>query len=317
MKIGIIGVGRWGKNLLRNFDSVADCDIVWLCDHAQITGIEDVGYSGRFTRDYREVLNDPEVDAVAIATPIPTHYQLASESIDSSKHVFSEKPLAMDTAQAEELTEAASTINKVLFVDYLMRYSSGVTAVHEAIGDNRIGTVQTATFTRLHVPRVGEYPDVIADLLPHDISIMEKWFGGVPSSVKASKESSVVGAADKEPESAQLEFQYESGVSVSVQLSRVSDARQRTVEVVGDSGSLVWDESDESVRVCRLGSSGSVESIPYEYSPPLLSACEKFVELIGEAVRPVDNLPISTAAIFNAIDAGSEEQRWVQVNGVR
>jgi predicted dehydrogenase len=315
MKIGIIGVGRWGKNLVRNFDSIADCEIVWLCDSSPIDEVEGVDYVGPTTRDYHEVLADPSVDAVAIATPIPTHYQLALDSISAGKHVFSEKPLSVNIGEAEELTSAAAQSDRILFVDYLMRYSAEVGVVAQAITQGRIGEVRSATFIRSHVPRIGEYPDVIADLLPHDLSIMEKWFDGMPSSVRARKENETASRAQSEPASALLDFRYTSGIAVDVQLSRVGDARQRSVEVVGDSGVVLWDEGDGTIKISRPMGTGPDEMLTYESRPPLLSACAAFVDQIGASTRAVDALPVRTAAIFDAIDSGSKERDWVDIRG--
>lgn len=172
INIGFIGIGYWGKNLIRNFKKLRDVRIRYLCD-INTNVFDSIDTRGiKTVNDYSEILKDGSIDAVIIATNISTHYKLARESLLAGKHVFVEKPLSVKREEVEELTNLAKRKRSVLFVDYTLLYSPSVKKLKEIIELDNIGRIYSIRINRLNLGGIEKDIDVIIDLLPHDISVL-------------------------------------------------------------------------------------------------------------------------------------------------
>ena len=173
--VAVIGAGYWGPNLSRNFQSSADWHLRWLCDldvarARQVLG----GYSTvQATADYAAVLADPEVDAVAIATPAGTHAGLAMQALEAGKHVLVEKPLAASYADAERVVKRAEELGLTLMCDHTFCYTSAVTELRSLVRSGDLGDVQFVDSVRINLGLVQRDVDVLWDLAPHDLSILD------------------------------------------------------------------------------------------------------------------------------------------------
>ncbi|HZD60059.1 MAG TPA: Gfo/Idh/MocA family oxidoreductase, partial [Anaerolineae bacterium] len=187
MVVALVGYGYWGPNLLRNFIEVPECQVKYVCDKS-ITQLNRVALKFPHiarTQSFQEVIDDDEVDAILIATPISTHHQLAKKALLRGKHVFIEKPLAADSVSAEELVRLADLQRLVLMVGHTFKYSPPVVKIKELVDSGELGDIYYISSSRvnlgLHQPDVS----VIWDLAPHDFSIIFYWLGEEPSKVHA------------------------------------------------------------------------------------------------------------------------------------
>ena len=142
--VGMVGLGGWGKNLLRNFAALPDADLRWACDadEARRAAYQAAHPATRFTAELDDVLADPEVDAVVLATPVPTHHALARQAMEAGKHVMVEKPMAWSVEQARDLRDLAAETGRVVMVGHLLRFHPGVVKLRELIDSGELGEVR-------------------------------------------------------------------------------------------------------------------------------------------------------------------------------
>ncbi len=174
MKIGIIGLGYWGPNLVRNFLAQKQVDKVVACDEKEerIELSKSKFPNVQFLRDYKSLLAS-DLDAIVIATPVDTHYKLAKEVLESGKHVWVEKPFTSSTSQAEELIKLASSKNLKIFVDHSYLYTGAVKKIKELIDKGELGEIIYFDSVRINLGLFQHDVNVIWDLAPHDLSIMK------------------------------------------------------------------------------------------------------------------------------------------------
>ena len=179
VKVGQIGCGYWGPNLIRNFSQLGDCVLHTLCDSKE----ENLQYAWRnhpyvkTTKNYKELLKDAEIDAVIVATDARSHYGLAMEALCAEKHVFVEKPLAMSTKECEDLINLSDSRNLVLMVGHTFEYNAAVQKIKEYLKRGELGDVYYIYSQRLNLGRVRKDINVMWNLAPHDLSIVLFWFG--------------------------------------------------------------------------------------------------------------------------------------------
>jgi predicted dehydrogenase len=187
VRVAVVGVGYWGPNIVRNLHAIEGAEPVWMVDPRQEALDEMLRrYPGvRTTTDYSEALDDDDVDAIAIATPVSTHFELAAAALNAGKHVFVEKPLAASTSDASELLELAAAHGRVLMPGHTFLYSPPVMKIKELIDTGELGEVLFITTSRvnlgLHQPDVS----VVWDLAPHDFAILRFWLDERPATVSA------------------------------------------------------------------------------------------------------------------------------------
>ena len=191
VQIAVVGLGYWGPNLLRNLADSATFEVAALCDlRAHVMEPLSRRYpTATCTTRYEEVLRHPSIDAVAIATPVSTHYSLAMSALEAGKHVFVEKPLAASSEQVNDLIERAEQEGLVLMPGHTFLYSPAVTMIKDLIDRNELGEIYFISSSRvnlgLHQPDVS----VVWDLGPHDFSILRYWLGDLPEEVSAVSRS--------------------------------------------------------------------------------------------------------------------------------
>jgi predicted dehydrogenase/protoporphyrinogen oxidase len=253
IRVGVVGVGYWGPNLVRNLAESPVFEVTHLCD-LRPEALEAIARrypSIPCTTQFEEILRDGEVDAVAIATPVSTHHALGMSALEAGKHAFVEKPLAASSEQVIELTALAEEKNLVLMPGHTFLYSPSVTTIKRLIDSGELGEIYFISSSRvnlgLHQPDVS----VVWDLGPHDFSILRYWLGALPAKVSALSRSCVLPGV---PDVCFINLQYPSGAVAHVELSWLSPSKLRRTAIVGSKKMVVYDDtSNESVRIFDSG----------------------------------------------------------------
>jgi predicted dehydrogenase len=258
--VGLIGYGYWGPNLLRNYMELKAADVRWVCDRdPQRLGLAKTRYpSVVVTQDMADVLGDPEVDAVLIATPISTHFELARRALQAGKHVFVEKPMTSSTREARQLLEIANAAGLVLMVGHTFEYSPPVMKIKEIIDSGELGEIFFVTSSRVNLGLHQKDVSVIWDLAPHDFSMLFYWMGEDPSQITAFGRSCLDCG---NPDVAFVNIGFPSGAVAEMQLSWLSPVKLRRTMIVGSRKMLLYDdtESVEKVKIYDHGVTRHVE----------------------------------------------------------
>jgi predicted dehydrogenase len=286
VRVGQVGLGYWGKNLARNFDDVAD--LAWLCDASESLREEfSQRYPGaRVTGDFGELLAS-SVEAVVIATPVPTHYALAKQALEAGKHVFVEKPPAMRAAEMEELVALAEEKDLVLMPGHLLLYHPGVLKVKELIDNGELGDVLCVYGNRVNLGIVRSNENALWSLGVHDLSVILYFLDEDPELATAQ------GSASIHPGIEDVVFcflRFPSGKIAHMHLSWLDPHKMRKMTVVGREKMVVFDDMEPERKVTvyekRAGAKGELFSgdisIPkIETTEPLRRECSYFLELIA------------------------------------
>jgi predicted dehydrogenase len=254
VRIGVVGYGYWGPNLVRNFVETATTRVVAVVDgrrdrlelaqrrHPDIPVLT----------DYRDLLKDPNVDAVAIATPVSTHFPLALEALRAGKHVLVEKPMSTTTIEALRLIEEAERRKLVLMVDHTFVYTGAVRKIRELIEKGSLGDIYYYDSTRINLGLFQQDVDVIWDLAAHDLSIMDYILGEAPVEVSATGTSHVHGAVENV---AYVTAFYQSSLIAHLNVNWLSPVKVRRTLIGGSKQMVVYDdiESSEKVKIYDKG----------------------------------------------------------------
>lgn len=295
--MGIMGYGYWGPNLARNFNAANGSQVVMICDmNEQIYNKAKKNYPNiRVTKDCDEMINDPEVDAVAIATPVFTHYEIAKKVLDAGKSVFVEKPFTSTIAQAEELIELAEKKNLKIMVDHTFLYTGAVNKIKQLIADDVLGEIYYFDSIRVNLGLFQHDINVVWDLATHDIAIMDYLIGDKPQAVIATGSGHFNRGLE---DIAYLTFYYPNNVIAHINVNWLSPVKVRTTLIGGQKKMLVWNdlEPDEKIKVYDKGvnvtttegkynllvnyRSGDMSAPKIEQTEALHLIAEKFVEYV-------------------------------------
>jgi predicted dehydrogenase len=185
--VAVVGCGYWGPNLIRNFTTCPATQVVMVCDQdrSRLEKVSALCPGAEMAEDYRRALDDPAVEAIAIATPVSTHGPLAAAALQADKHVLVEKPMARSVREAEELVRLANTHNLTLMVDHTFVYSPAVRRIKEIMDSGELGEIYYIDSVRINLGLVQNDINVLWDLAPHDLSIVDFLLGRLPRSVAA------------------------------------------------------------------------------------------------------------------------------------
>lgn len=254
LKCAILGFGYWGPNLVRNFNSVADCKVKYVCDfREERLSLVNKQYQNIITtKDFNEVLNDTEIDAVIIATPVFTHFELAKKALLKGKNVLLEKPMTSTSKEAYELFELAQKVNKLIMVDHTFLYTGAVQKMKQLIESGSIGNVKYFDSTRINLGLFQPDINVLWDLAPHDISILNYLIQETPYSVNATGVSHTNNGIEN---IAYLTVNYKSGFISHFNCSWTSPVKIRTMLIGGDQKMMLFNdlEPTEKIRVYDTG----------------------------------------------------------------
>jgi predicted dehydrogenase len=307
LKIGVIGSGYWGPKLARNFNDLPGASLEMVCDLRQerLAEIKQLYPDIKTTSNYEDLLSG-NLDAVVVATPVNTHYPLAKEALLAGKHVFVEKPITSNAAQADELVALAAEYGLTLMVGHTFVYNPAVQAVREIIRSNQLGKIYYLNSTRANLGLLQPDINVMWDLGPHDISILQYIMATDPIKVSA-RGACYVNLTRNLQEVVYLVLFFEDGVMANLRLSWLDPVKQRRLTVVGREKMLVYDDIaedkvvifDKGVEVPAYSVTeeefhasyrhGEEKVYPLKWVEPLRVECQHFLDCIISGQKPISS----------------------------
>ena len=306
LRVGVVGYGYWGPNVVRNFHSLDTCEVVSVCDkNAAVLKRARRQYPAvQMTTDVTDILTSPDIDAVAIVTPVWTHFPLAKRALENGKHVFLEKPLTSTTEQAEALIELADKKNLKLMVDHTFLFGGPVRKIRELVDSGALGPLYYFDSTRVNLGLFQHDVNVVWDLAPHDLSIMDHLILERPEAVVATGGRHLNGMADV----GFITIYFPSNVIAHVNVNWLSPVKVRTTLIGGQQKMLVWNDlaADEKIRVYDKGvkitskedldrellvsyRSGDIWAPKIEQTEPLKLELEYFIDCIVNSRTPFND----------------------------
>jgi len=303
VKIGLIGCGAWGKNLLRNFSNLPGCVLVSCCDEdpRQIKKLSPDYPRVKFTERYTEIIGDPELDAVVISTPPASHFELSRSAILSGKDVFVEKPLVLKVKEGEELVRLAEEKKRILMVGHIMEYHAATLKLKEYIEKGELGRIYYLYSTRVNLGKVRDIENALWSFAPHDISMILFLLDKDPVSVTATGECYLQKGIE---DVAFMTMHFEDGVMAHVHVSWLDPHKDRKLTVVGNKKMAVFDDtrSAEKIWIYDKGVETKQDYSTYgeylslrfgdilipriESTEPLRMECQHFVECVAHRRTP-------------------------------
>jgi predicted dehydrogenase len=300
VRVGVVGLGYWGPNLARNLGAIAGCEVAWLCDASADARdkLQRAFPAARSTPDISELLDDRELDAVVLATPVPTHAELAIAVAQAGKHCFVEKPLATTAADAERAVAAAEQAGKILMVGHLLEYHPAVVRLKELIDGDELGGLFYMYGNRLNLGKLRADENALWSLGAHDVSVALHLIGEEPVECMAHGASYV---RDPVQDVVFCYLRFPSGVVAHLHLSWLDPHKERRITVVGARRMATFDDMliegkltiydkgfDEDTRswgeyIARSGDSFSPRIANVE---PLRIECEHFIDCIRTGATP-------------------------------
>lgn len=302
-RIGVIGCGYWGPNLIRNFSQLAQVQLVFVCDKdaEKLERIKRAYPFVRTTRDYLEVAKSRDIDAVCVATPLETHYEIAKAALSCGKHVLVEKPFTVKAEQAEELVKIAREKNLILMVDHTFIYTGAVRKIKELIDKGELGKIYYFDSERINLGLIRSDTNVIGDLAVHDISIINYLFSQKPISISAAGSTHVL---NRKEEMAHITIRHEDGLISHIHVSWLSPVKLRKILVGGDRKMVLYNdiEPSEKIRIYDKGidinpadvtsfkplyRGGDIIIPKLDETEPLKRVAEHFIDCIEHGKTPL------------------------------
>ncbi len=301
VRIGVAGLGYWGPNLARNFEAIPGAELVWGCDASEerLQRLRERLPEVRLTRDLDDLLSDPELDAVALATPVPTHAALSTAVLEAGKHCFVEKPLAQSVSDAERALRAAEDSRRVLMVGHLLEYHPGVQKLKELAESGELGDRIFYIYgNRLNLGKLRADENALWSLGAHDVSVVLHLAGEEPDEAVAHGQSYVREGVE---DVVFCFLRFPSGLSAHLHLSWLDPHKERRFTIVGSRRMATFDDMalEGKVTIYDKGfdedaqgygeyitRSGDIFSPQISNTEPLRIECEHFIECILEGRQP-------------------------------
>jgi predicted dehydrogenase len=308
--IGVIGCGYWGPNLLRNFAENVEARLRWMCDvdTRRLSLLARRYPSAQTTTDYRQLLSDPQLDAVVIATPVSTHFNFARDALAAGKHVLIEKPFTASVAEAEELIEMAERSNLTLMVDHTFIYTGAVRKIKEMVDSDELGELLYFDSVRINLGLFQRDINVVWDLAPHDLAIMDFIINRQPLSVTATGSCHVERGIEN---IAYVMLRFPGEFIAHFHFNWLSPVKIRRTLIAGSRRMIVYDdiEPTEKIRIYDKGvmvtqseettdkeaayqtlvsyRTGDVWVPKLDSTEALHYVCQEFLSAIAERRRPL------------------------------
>jgi predicted dehydrogenase len=298
--VGVVGLGYWGPNLARNFDRIPGTKVSWLCDASE-EALERWGTafpSARRTTSLDELLDDDSLDAVAVATPVSSHAELAMRVLAAGKHCFVEKPLARSEAEAEAVVEAARAVDRVLMVGHLLEYHPGVERLSKLVESGELGDLRYVYSNRLNLGKHRQDENALWSLGAHDVSVILRLAGEEPY------ECTAVGESYVKPGVEDVVFafmRFPSGLTAHMHLSWLDPHKERRFTVVGSRRMATFDDMELERKLTiydkgfdedyttygeYIARSGDVSSPRISNEEPLRIECQHFIDRVRDGAEP-------------------------------
>lgn len=305
IRFGVIGYGYWGPNIVRNLRSLSSVQVVAICDKSDtsLCRAKQAYPDVHVTSDCSELLCSPDIDAVAVITPVWTHFDLAERALLNGKHVFVEKPFTSTSRQAEELIELAERNDLTIMVDHTFLFTGAVRKIRQLIDDGTLGKLYYYDSMRVNLGLFQHDINVLWDLAPHDLSIADYLIGQRPEAIVATGETHLNGHADV----AFMTLYFPDNVIAHINVNWLSPVKIRTTLIGGEKKMLVWNdlEADEKIKVYDKGvqvasregvydllvsyRSGDMWAPKIEATEALKAELAYFVECVEHKERPFND----------------------------
>jgi predicted dehydrogenase len=307
IKVAVVGCGYWGPNLIRNFCSIPQCAMSMACDTKpeRLEYIQRLYPSLEVTSDFEHILNNDEIGAVAIATPVASHFPMAQACFKRGKHVLIEKPITASVEECKELIRQANEHNRTLMVDHTFEYTAAVNKAKEIIQRGELGQIYYIDCVRVNLGLFQNDINVVWDLAPHDVSIVLYLLDQQPESVSGQ------GKAHLKPDIedvATIAINFPDNLGVYIHSSWLHPNKIRKITIVGSRKMLVYDDVDplEKIKIYDKGVEvpkhyetfgdfhfsyryGDIYSPRLEETEPLKKVCQHFIECIENSMEPRTN----------------------------
>lgn len=308
--VGILGAGYWGPNLVRSFADTPGCEVRYICDLRQET-LAKIGKRFRqvqVTTRYDDLLEDPELDGIVIATPAATHAELATKALDAGKHVLVEKPLAHEVEAGRKLVQLAAIQKRILMVGHTFEYNPAIRKLREIIRDPSFGDVVYLYSRRVNLGVLRQDVNALWNLAPHDVSIILYLFEEYPKYVSAQGLAHIRKGIE---DVTFIYLEFPSGRIAHVHVSWLDPAKARTMTIIGSRRMVIYDDVDPEARLKIYDRGFEIEPVmseidhadpssytyrlrtgdiiaPYvDWKEPLMIECRHFVEVIRDGGVPL------------------------------
>ncbi|MCD6399998.1 Gfo/Idh/MocA family oxidoreductase [candidate division WOR-3 bacterium] len=296
VNLAVLGVGYWGPNLLRNFSQIDGVTVTAVCDTdtSRLAYIHQKYPKLHLTNDYRGVLADSSIQAVAIALPAKLHYRIAMEALQAGKHVFVEKPLALSSEECLQLIHVAEEKDKVLMVGHTFEYNAAVNVLKEEIQKGTLGEIRYINSQRLNLGKIRQDVNVMWNLAPHDVSMILYVLQQEPLAVSAHGGCYIQEGIE---DVVFMDLLFENGVRAHIHVSWLDPVKVRRMTVVGSEKMAVYDDMEEKkLKIYNVGidmssgkasyRKGEVAAPNIDSREPLNIECSHFVHCITDHQRP-------------------------------
>ena len=324
VKFGVVGFGYWGPNIVRNLDRLEKTEVIAVCDKRVEARqkVKKVYPSVRVTDDPDELMSSPDIDAIAVVTPVWTHYELAKAALENGKHIFVEKPFTSNAAQAEELIALAAKNNLKIMVDHTFLFTGAVRKIKNLLDTGALGKLYYYDSTRINLGLFQHDVNVLWDLAPHDLSIMDHLIEGSCEAVSATGQTHLNGHEDI----AFITVYFPEKVIAHINVNWLSPVKVRTTLIGGEKQMLVWNdlEVDEKIKVydkgVKMSSPKGLYDVPVNYRAgdmwaPRLEPLEALTQELTYFVECVihDQTPMNDGhaglRVVRMLEAASESLR--------
>jgi len=336
VRVGVVGAGHWGPNLIRNFHESRRSEVLRVADRRpeRLAQVAQRFPDIRVSDDADDVFDDPAIDAVVIATPTVTHHALVKRALTRNKHVLVEKPIAAASDQALELCALAEAGERVLLVGHVFLYNRAVRRVKRYLDEGELGTVHYVSMVRTNLGPIRADVNAAWDLAAHDISIVDYWLGAEPVSVSAQGGSWINPAVE---DAVFATLRYPGDVLVNLHTSWLNPRKVRDITVVGERRMLTFDDLNLSEPIRLYDKYVSDDTTPIDFvddfatfrasvrdgdiqipkvslGEPLRSECDEFLDCIEGGGRPLSDGQVGTRvvrvleALTRSIAAGGREE---------
>ena len=311
-----MGLGYWGPNLARNFDHLPETRLRWICDASEEARARWMPHfpNTRASSDLEELLSDPELDAVAVATPVSSHAQLAQRVLAAGKHCFVEKPVAQSVADAEQVASAAAEAGRILMVGHLLEYHPGVQKLKEIADSGDLGDLHYLYSNRLNLGKLRADENALWSLGAHDVSVVLLLAGEEPSEVMAFGESYMRPGVE---DVVFCYLRFPSGLAAHMHLSWLDPHKERRLTVVGSQRMATFDDMELEGKVTvydkgfdqdyasfgeYIARSGDIWSPRVSSEEPLRIECRHFAECVRTGAEPRSG-PASGIRVVRVLEA--------------
>ncbi len=306
IRIGVIGYGYWGPNLVRNFYETPGAQVACVSDlrGERLKQVQGRYPTVRVTESHRELIDDPGVDAVAIATPVSTHFELAQRALQAGKHVFVEKPLAASSVQVRRLIDAAGEAGRLLMVDHTFVYTGAVRKIHELVNDGSLGDIYYYDSTRVNLGLFQHDVNVIWDLAVHDLSIMDYVLPGSPCAVSATGLNHVSGSTENV---AFLTLFFPGPQIAHLHVNWLAPVKVRRTLIGASRRMILYDdlEQDEKIKIYDKGITLDRQADPSEKMYQVLVGY-RTGDMLAPRLDPSEALRVEAAHFVDCITHGKQ-----------